>query len=1123
MLSTLAFLLLATSLQYHAESYSQRSVTLIKVEPPKLTVFNSSQGILKHVETLKMQKAGWATRQLSMIFSEDGSEMVGGMPHKHYCWMANPFTIGGSKTLISTDWLPDPEDVSLRRIASSLRLMEKLIMNGDYYGGLMGEFYALHENSDVMKYSDGLQKGRGVYTGVHAMSLSRRCAFQRTILKLRTTPGSGDHGLLVILCQRPLMYPDIEGKRVNTFEFVTSPHQSDPYMWMCDVAQLKNGDIMLLHQRNPRDVNYKVAISYINIEAIREAIFKNGIVTPTVIFELVGKRYLGDLVEGLALHEDRNAIYVYVLGKNYEGRVPVDAYYSKFHWAPNTTLFTDTFYTPYSIAIRPGIHLAQTSTASLLDAGQRSALREFCRPQAGESSKIFLIVVLRLDRLLGEIEPSASYIEGLNLRLQQLDASLASGRRHELFGVTPVVTPATWLKDGCTSAIFILDVKATGCPFSNVGGTPLGGVLHHTDFPIAVGPEVQTTNIAPPYNTRFDQANGYVPAAMVHVRSADDIRIALEICYDEGAPVAMRSNGGHSYIGQSTVDDGIIISFTQLTSFGIAEDGDSYIAKMGSGLKELEVYSRLARHDPPLGFAGGSGSTVGIAGLISGGGHGLSSAKYGLSSDRVVAAEVVIYNRDEDKFELITATRYNEHSDLLFAIRGGMGGNYGALVSLSYEAFPVTNVVVISGKKFEVNPTVQAQRIKSFQEFMHSDAAGPEIFGIGKFLGGGGIQYSAQCICDAAGDCTSCHAKLDLLEAAVGLSSPLRVQQDFGKAMWYWADCTADSWMDFYPVKGLADCSEAELQEAMEKCWAFDREVYGGPYKAKSIYFPSDMRMEDLQSLADAAVDPVCQSPGDCVIMFDFYGHSMSEEPVECDQSKGKCTAFDHRTPGWHMQILAIWEEGDPTPTDKLKWLQESYESVLPGSLGTAYQNYIDSDLGEGRQWIAQYFPDGGTYPRLQEVKCKYNSIDMYNFDAIDLMTAPTTTTEPPTTTTEPPSTTTEAPITATEPPITTTDAPTSTTEAPTTTTDAGTCDEADRKSHRSVGEATRSALVTVIRHRPPPKQPVQPAMKKIFAVLVFEQVLTASTGQLLPIAGVPMSLAAVANYSVLNFLRFSF
>ncbi|KAF4686866.1 hypothetical protein FOZ60_004745 [Perkinsus olseni] len=499
--------------------------------------------------------------------------------------------------------------------------------------------------------------------------------------------------------------------------------------------------------------------------------------------------------------------------------------------------------------------------------------------------------------------------------------------------------------------------------------------------------QVQTKDIPPPYNPRFDAAGGYVPAAMVHVSSAEDIIITLGICYEENAPVALRSTVGHSYIGQSTVNGGIIISFSELKELEVVEEDGRYIAKLGSGLKLLEVYSRLARHDPPLGFAGGSCPSVGVAGLASGGGRGLSSAMYGLSADRVIAAEVVVYNREEDKFELVTATGYNEHSDLLFAVRGGMGGNYGALVSLSYDTFPVTNVVVISGKNSDVDPSLQARRIKVFQDFMHSDAAGPEIFGIGKFLGGGDIQYSAQCICDAHGDCTTCHAKLDTLEAVVGLPRPLRIEQDFGKAMWFWADCTGHPGVDFYPPEGIASCSEEELEEAMDKCLAFDRGVNGGPNKAKSIYFPKDMSVQKLRTLAEAAVDPVCHSPRDCAILLDFCGHAMAREPDDCDQTAGKCTSFDHRAPGWHMQILVFWEKDKATPIGKLEWLRKTYDSAFPGSLGTAYQNYIDSDLADGRKWISQYFPNVDTYPRLQQVKCRYNAIDMFNFEAVDLMT----------------------------------------------------------------------------------------------------------------------------------------
>ncbi|KAF4654598.1 hypothetical protein FOL47_009868 [Perkinsus chesapeaki] len=354
MLSTISLLvLLAASFQHYVESALYTApVTLIDIEPPNPIVFNSSKGILKHVKTLKIEKGGWAARQVSMIFSEDGFQMVGGISHMHYYWMANPFSVGGSSTPISINWLPDPEDIYGRSLFTALGYIERLIISGEYQGGLQGEFYALYENSDIIKYSHGLQGGVGVHIGVHAINLSDRCKYLRTILKLRATPDSGDGGLLLIFCQHSLPEDEI----IEVFAY----NESDFNVRMSDVAQLRSGDVMILSERDRVGKKPGMEISYINIESIREAIPHNGLVTPTVIFKLDdGNRYLGDTVERLAVHEDWNTIFVYVLGKNYKERIEEDAYYSKFHWAPNTS---DPSYKPPSVAIRPGFRTTHAST-----------------------------------------------------------------------------------------------------------------------------------------------------------------------------------------------------------------------------------------------------------------------------------------------------------------------------------------------------------------------------------------------------------------------------------------------------------------------------------------------------------------------------------------------------------------------------------------------------------------------------------------------------------------------------------------------------------------------------------------------------------------------------------------
>jgi hypothetical protein len=78
----------------------------------------------------------------------------------------------------------------------------------------------------------------------------------------------------------------------------------------------------------------------------------------------------------------------------------------------------------------------------------------------------------------------------------------------------------------------------------------------------------------------------------------------------------------------------------------------------------------------------------------SGGGHGFSAARYGVTADSVVGVEAVVYNATSGSHVSITATRSNEFADLLAAMMGGMGGNYGVVTSLQLAAFPVSQVCV---------------------------------------------------------------------------------------------------------------------------------------------------------------------------------------------------------------------------------------------------------------------------------------------------------------------------------------------------------------------------------------------------------------------------------------------
>ncbi|HET6212991.1 MAG TPA: FAD-binding protein, partial [Micromonosporaceae bacterium] len=90
----------------------------------------------------------------------------------------------------------------------------------------------------------------------------------------------------------------------------------------------------------------------------------------------------------------------------------------------------------------------------------------------------------------------------------------------------------------------------------------------------------------------------------------------------------------------------------------------------------------------PYGLAISAGDTtsVGVGGLILGGGIGWMVRKDGLALDNVVAAEVVTADGR------VVRASADEHADLFWAIRGG-GGNFGVVTTFDLTARPVREVL----------------------------------------------------------------------------------------------------------------------------------------------------------------------------------------------------------------------------------------------------------------------------------------------------------------------------------------------------------------------------------------------------------------------------------------------
>ena len=109
-------------------------------------------------------------------------------------------------------------------------------------------------------------------------------------------------------------------------------------------------------------------------------------------------------------------------------------------------------------------------------------------------------------------------------------------------------------------------------------------------------------------------------------------------------------------------------------------DPASGVTTIGAGVKSYDVHTALARDGRSI--ATGTCPTVGAAGLTLGGGLGVDTRRYGLSCDGLTGLTMVTADSK------VRTVGEGEEADLLWASRGGGGGNFGVVTSMSFRTHP---------------------------------------------------------------------------------------------------------------------------------------------------------------------------------------------------------------------------------------------------------------------------------------------------------------------------------------------------------------------------------------------------------------------------------------------------
>jgi FAD/FMN-containing dehydrogenase len=232
----------------------------------------------------------------------------------------------------------------------------------------------------------------------------------------------------------------------------------------------------------------------------------------------------------------------------------------------------------------------------------------------------------------------------------------------------------------------------------------VGGNLIPVDFPIAdlktdaTGAAAQALikNVENPYyvgeqpglTESFGWVDAWATKPSVHAvaaRNAGDIAQAVKFARENNLRLAIKG-GGHSYQGTSNAPDSLLIWTRHMKDIqmhsAFVPNGCERVMKpqpavtVGAGTIGKWAYQAVTTEAGKY-VQGGGCLTVGLAGLVQGGGFGSLSKHYGTAAGSLLEAEVVTADGQ------IRIANACTNPDLFWALKGGGGGTFGVVSKMT--------------------------------------------------------------------------------------------------------------------------------------------------------------------------------------------------------------------------------------------------------------------------------------------------------------------------------------------------------------------------------------------------------------------------------------------------------
>jgi len=170
------------------------------------------------------------------------------------------------------------------------------------------------------------------------------------------------------------------------------------------------------------------------------------------------------------------------------------------------------------------------------------------------------------------------------------------------------------------------------------------------------------------------------PALIALPADARDVVAIVEFARENGYQVAPQRTG-HNAEPLGSLDNVILLKTDRLQ--GVDIDAERRVARVMSGSKWEDVVPRASE----IGLAALHGSTpdVSVAGYSLGGGVGWYARKLGLSTNSVVAIELVTADGELRRVD------HDNDPELFWALRGG-GGNFGVVTALEIQLYEISDI-----------------------------------------------------------------------------------------------------------------------------------------------------------------------------------------------------------------------------------------------------------------------------------------------------------------------------------------------------------------------------------------------------------------------------------------------